>query len=97
MPAKSEIEDLDSKAQLETDVHVENADAEIAKSKYKANKQLDQAAELLAQAGPLDFSKEDKKRVLKWIDFYVCVPMCLVYWIQQVSISWNGESRWTGN
>lgn len=88
------IEVVDSKG---ADIHVETVgedkldlDPETAKPKYKANRQLDQAAELLAQAGPLDFSQKDKRRVLRMVDFYVCIPMCLVYWVQQMDKSTLG-------
>lgn len=47
---------------------------------------VDAAAELLAAAGaPVNYSVTERKRLLRMIDIYVCIPMCLVYFIQQVS------------
>lgn len=68
------------KKEVEVD-HVDDAvnELESAKPKYAANTQLDDAARILAEAGPMEFSQEDKKRVLRWIDFYVCLPMGIVY------------------
>lgn len=53
-------------------------------SKYKANTQMDDAAKLLQQAGDFSASAQDRKRVLRRIDVFVCIPMCIVYFIQQL-------------
>jgi hypothetical protein len=46
---------------------------------------MDDAAQLLAQAGGhVDVTEEDRKRVLRKIDLWVCVPMCIVYCIQSL-------------
>lgn len=51
-----------------------------------ANTQLDDAARLLAEAGGhVEYTPAEGKRVLRLIDFHVCLPMCLIYFIQQVS------------
>ncbi len=69
--------------------HAEHAPADLesnqVKAKKGANTQLDDAARLLAEAGGhFDSTPEDKKRVLRMIDIYVCIPMCIIYFIQQV-------------
>lgn len=73
---EKEIQDVKESDQVE---HIDLPELESAKPKYKANTQLDDAARILAEAGNQEFSKEDKKRVLRWIDFYVCLPMGIVY------------------
>jgi hypothetical protein len=69
--------------------HLDNAatyEEDGNKSKYAANTQLDDAAKLLAEAGGhVEYTAADSNRVRRTIDFYVCLPMCLVYFIQQVS------------
>jgi hypothetical protein len=69
--------------------HYEDVGAlETGRVRRGANTQLDDAAKLLADAGGhIDYSAEDSKRVLRKIDFYVCAPMCLIYFIQQVSVA----------
>jgi hypothetical protein len=53
--------------------------------RFNANHQMDDAAQLLAQAGGhVDVTEEDRKRVLRKIDLWVCVPMCIVYCIQSL-------------
>ncbi len=66
--------------------HFERADLPEVEADlpYKRNKQLDEAAEILRQAGPIDVSAEDDGRVLRMIDWHVCLPMCIVYLCQQV-------------
>jgi hypothetical protein len=52
------------------------------KPKYKANTQLDDAARLLDEAGGhVEYSMAEMKQVLRRIDFYVCLPMCITYWM----------------
>ncbi|TYJ58266.1 hypothetical protein B9479_001092 [Cryptococcus floricola] len=59
-----------------------------AKKKKTANNQIDDAARLLEEAGGhVDYTAEDNKRVLRKIDLFVCLPMCLVYFIQQLDKS----------
>ena len=42
----------------------------------------DDAAEILEQAGdPIEITEQDRKRVLRKIDFWVAVPLCIVYTI----------------
>ncbi|KAK8846532.1 hypothetical protein IAR55_005618 [Kwoniella newhampshirensis] len=72
---------------IETAPHLDPEQGQ-AKSKYKANTQLDDAARLLQEAGGhVEYTAEDSKRVLRLIDFYVCLPMCLIYFIQQLDKS----------
>lgn len=71
------------------DEHVEHRPVDVveeghSKSKYKANTQMDDAAKLLEQAGAFTASAQDRKRVLRQIDIFVCIPMCIVYFIQQM-------------
>nr|XP_018259407.1 allantoate transporter [Kwoniella dejecticola CBS 10117]OBR81565.1 allantoate transporter [Kwoniella dejecticola CBS 10117] len=54
------------------------------KKKKTANNQLDEAQEILARSGHVEFTQEDNKRVLRKIDIFVCIPMCIVYCIQQL-------------
>jgi len=56
-------------------------------TKYAANTQLDDAARLLAEAGDIQYTHQEGKRVLRKIDLYVCSCMCLVYFIQQLDKS----------
>jgi hypothetical protein len=66
--------------------HIDAPTLEAGHGKRTANHQLDDAARLLAEAGGhVEYSHADGKRVLRMIDFYVCLPMCLTYFIQQVS------------
>lgn len=65
--------------------HIEVPELESGHGGRTANTQLDDAARLLAEAGGhVDYTPQDGKRVLRMIDFYVCLPMCLTYFIQQV-------------
>lgn len=63
-------------------------DTEAAKPKYAANSQLDDAARLLQEAGGhVEYTQEESRRVLRKIDIFVCLPMCLVYFVQQVGVT----------
>jgi hypothetical protein len=69
--------------------HVEFRDQDVETGgvhrRFNANHQMDDAAQLLAQAGGhVDVTEEDRKRVLRKIDLWVCVPMCIVYCIQSL-------------
>lgn len=56
--------------------------------KWTANNQMDEAARILAEAGGQhNFSAEEKRRILRRVDLFVCVPMCITYFMQQVSHS----------
>jgi hypothetical protein len=60
-------------------------DIEEGKLRHKANNQMDDAAKILEEAGgSISYTQEDQKRLLRKIDLYVALPMCLVYFIQQV-------------
>ncbi len=65
---------------------VDNA-AAILDSDHKrrgANTQVDDAARILDSAGgQFDITPEDRKRILRKVDLFVCVPMCIIYTIQQ--------------
>jgi hypothetical protein len=53
--------------------HIHDDDPESGKKKLGANTQLDDAARLLDEAGGhIDASTEDRKRVLRRIDIFVC-------------------------
>lgn len=66
--------------------HIEH-DTEKGRS-WKANTQLDEAARILAESGGhRSFTDEEKRRVLRKVDIFVCIPMCITYFIQQVSTS----------
>lgn len=89
----SEIKNLDSSLEDEKVLteHIEVAhavtrdDMEKGRTKHTVNTQLDDAAKLLEEAGGhVEYTHADNKRILRLIDFYVCLPMCLVYFIQQV-------------
>ncbi|WVQ81318.1 hypothetical protein IAT38_003441 [Cryptococcus sp. DSM 104549] len=68
--------------------HVENAievqDLEVGHGKKKTNYQVDEAARILRERGTVEYTVDDSKRVLRRIDFFVCVPMCMVYMLQQL-------------
>ncbi|WVQ85169.1 hypothetical protein IAT38_007334 [Cryptococcus sp. DSM 104549] len=53
----------------------------------KVNNQLDEAAEFLAQAGPVEYTAQERRRVIRKIDLFVCVPMCITYFLQQLDKS----------
>ena len=74
MSSEKEITDKHAAEHVEID-----DDVESGKPKYAANAQMDEAARILAEAGPREFSAQDKKRVLRKIDFWVCLPMGIVY------------------
>lgn len=70
---------------IEVSHAVTRDDLERGRTKRTANTQLDDAAKLLEDAGGhVEYTHAENKRVLRLIDFYVCLPMCLVYFIQQV-------------
>jgi hypothetical protein len=83
--------DMEKKDQGQTQ-HVDLPELESGKPKYAANTQLDDAARILAEAGHREFSAEDKKRVLRRIDFFVCLPMAIVYCVQQVCGEFGNQS-----
>ncbi|GFZ48430.1 LOW QUALITY PROTEIN: hypothetical protein JCM24511_06178 [Saitozyma sp. JCM 24511] len=63
-------------------------DMEEGKLRHKANNQMDDAAKILEEAGgSISYTQEDQKRLLRKIDLYVALPMCLVYFIQQLDKS----------
>lgn len=54
------------------------------KNRFKANTQIDDAARLLEEAGGhVDYTPEDNKRVLRKVDIFVCIPMCIVYFLRK--------------
>jgi hypothetical protein len=60
-------------------------DIEAGKLRHKVTNQMDDAAKILEEAGgSISYTQEDQKRLLRKIDLYVALPMCLVYFIQQV-------------
>lgn len=67
--------------------HVDHIEHDNEKNTHwNANAKLDDAARILHEAGGQhEFSAEDKRRVLRRIDLFVCLPMCITYFIQQVS------------
>ncbi|RSH85367.1 hypothetical protein EHS25_004763 [Saitozyma podzolica] len=68
--------------------HIEAPELVSGQGRRTANTQLDDAARLLAEAGGhVDYTPQDGKRILRMIDFYVCLPMCLTYFIQQMDKS----------
>lgn len=72
---------------LEDVAHDINPEAAVPKSRG-ANTQLDDAARILAQVGgSIEVSAADRKRVLRSVDLWVCVPMCIVYCIQSLDKS----------
>ncbi len=84
--------DIDGKQDVFVSEHVEhsapNLDAGAVKELHRhgLEGEEDQAAKILeAAGGQVNYSAQERKRLLRKIDFYVCVPMCLTYFIQQVS------------
>ncbi|KAK8869495.1 hypothetical protein IAR55_000060 [Kwoniella newhampshirensis] len=60
-------------------------DPETGRRKRHANTQLDDAARILQeQGGQVEYTVEDRNRVLRKIDIFVCIPMCMVYLLQQL-------------
>ncbi|BEJ16693.1 hypothetical protein CspHIS471_0600940 [Cutaneotrichosporon sp. HIS471] len=84
---------MDEKKDIVSVEHIEapelhDVEHASSKPKYKANTQLDDAARLLEEAGGhIEYSLAEMKKVLRRIDFYVCFPMCITYWIQQMDKS----------
>jgi hypothetical protein len=72
---------------LKRDVlHVENTDVEAdGKPVYHSDK-VDDVAYILDQAAgeQIEISEQDRKRILRKIDLWVCVPLCIVYTIQSL-------------
>lgn len=60
-------------------VHLENApqsdrqDLENGHNKRRANNQADEAAKILEDRGPIEYTFDDNKRVLRMVDIYVCI------------------------
>ncbi|KAL7424634.1 hypothetical protein Q5752_000318 [Cryptotrichosporon argae] len=80
-------EDLEKhEVQHVEDTHVAPA-APRGRGHSGANTQLDDAARLLQEAGGVEYTQEESKRVLRRIDLYVCLPMCITYFIQQMDKS----------
>ncbi|WVQ69752.1 uncharacterized protein L199_007972 [Kwoniella botswanensis] len=70
---------------IEQPVVQEPQNLEAGKKKRNANRQLDEAADLLREnGGHVEYTVEDRKRVLRMVDIYVCIPMCIVYLVQQL-------------
>lgn len=72
-------------------LHVEDAqngdsDGGLHIKRRGANTQLDDAFAILDSAGgQSDASPEDRKRILRKLDLYVCVPMCIYLYSSAVS------------
>ena len=65
--------------------HIEHDDEK--NTSWTKNKHMDDAARILHEAGGhRDFTAEERRRVLRRIDLFVCVPMCITYFIQQVRL-----------
>jgi hypothetical protein len=65
---------------------------------WSGNKHMDDAARILHEAGGhREYSVEDRRRVLRRIDIFVCIPMCITYFIQQVSRMATHTSRAAAN
>ncbi|AAW44174.1 allantoate transporter, putative [Cryptococcus deneoformans JEC21] len=65
-------------------VDTQKEDLEDGHKRRKVNNQLDEAAKILEERGEIEYTIEDSKRVLRKIDIYVCIPMCMVYMLQQL-------------
>lgn len=67
--------------------HIEHDQHDEEKGRRRtANNQMDEAARILAEAGGQhNYSIEEKRRILRRIDIFVCIPMCITYFMQQVS------------
>lgn len=50
--------------------------------RHGAAGKLDEAARLMAEQGQVNYSADERKRVLRKIDIFVCIPLCLTYFIQ---------------
>ena len=84
--SRNEISSVPAVDEKERDVidHIEHDNEK--NTKWTANAHMDDAARILHEAGgQLEFSAEDRRRVLRRIDLFVCVPMCITYFIQQAS------------
>ncbi|KAJ9096957.1 hypothetical protein QFC20_006317 [Naganishia adeliensis] len=49
--------------------------------------EMDEGAEVMAEAGKVEYTLEEDKAVLKKIDSWILPVLCLVYWIQQLDKS----------
>ncbi|WWC87433.1 uncharacterized protein L201_002322 [Kwoniella dendrophila CBS 6074] len=72
LPPKDD-KDLDIK-------HVEVVDdvPEVIDNKYLSHAQ-DDAAKILREVGPVEYTIEDDRRILRKLDIWVCIPMFIVY------------------
>jgi hypothetical protein len=95
--------DLSATEHIEGTAHGLDPEAATHLTRHGANNQMDEAAKILEAAGQVNYTPEERKRVLRMIDIAVCVPMCLTYFIQQVccgateSAGWLADAtrRWT--
>lgn len=90
-PTKYSVFDMSGTGEKDIEAvpaHVEHPiDEGMTTTKRTVNNQMDEAARILAEAGQRDYPLADRKRVLRRIDLYVCLPMCLVYFLQQLDKS----------
>lgn len=54
---------------------------------HAADSDMDEAAKVLADAGKVEYTIEEDRRVLRKIDTWILPVLCLVYWIQQLDKS----------
>ena len=87
--------------QIETSDHVDATQAEQnIKARHHVNTQMDDAAALLeAAGGQFEITPEDRKRILRKVDLWVCLPMCIVssgdHWLPGLSVLNHGRIRCT--
>lgn len=97
--SRNEISSLPLENEKDRDAvdHIEHDNEK--NTKWSGDGKLDDAARILHEAGGQhEFSAEDRRRVLRRIDLFVCVPMCITYFLQQaspLSIGRGCESLWS--
>nr|WVH01934.1 allantoate transporter [Naematelia aurantialba] len=68
--------------------HLEEEQTGIAKNDDSVLEKGEEAARILkAAGGGIEYTLADSKRILRRIDIFVCVPMCLTYLLQQLDKS----------
>ncbi|KIM81601.1 hypothetical protein PILCRDRAFT_821381 [Piloderma croceum F 1598] len=56
-------------------------------AKLETLAELDEAAVVLQNAGHVEYSVEEDRRILRLVDLWVLTPMCIVYFLQQMDKS----------
>ncbi|ORY25070.1 major facilitator superfamily domain-containing protein [Naematelia encephala] len=82
--------DIERTEHIESSAAISHLDPKATSKLHRhgATQVVDEATRILEEAGGhVDYTATEKKQLLRRIDLYVCVPMCLTYFIQQMDKS----------